>query len=251
MLKGCFELFLADMERVRIPEMIVVGISSDNRLSDFTPIHSLEIDGRIDSGLSATGNGGAFLRYIRDELVPYIDGHYRTQPYRILAAHSLGGLFALYAKETSPELFASEILMSPAFYGGNKKVLLDFPEFLRAHPHLAGSCYLTIGDEPGAKGRVDTLADELKGSAPAGFHWRYVSYPGEDHFSLPYKSLYDGLKFIYADWYFNVWDNDHSMGDAYRIKGEKALAIENYKRSLELNPNNENGKEQLKKYGVK
>src|ERR1700748_2461495 len=86
----------------------------------------------------------------------FLDGPYRKQPYRILAAHSLGGLFALYAKETSPELFASEILMSPAFYGGNKKVLLDFPEFLRAHPQLAGSCYLTIGDEPEAKARVDT-----------------------------------------------------------------------------------------------
>ena len=30
-------------------------------------------------------------------------------------------------------------------------------------------------------------------------------------------------------------------------KGEKKLAIENYERSISLNPNNEDGKEMLKK----
>jgi len=38
---------------------------------------------------------------------------------------------------------------------------------------------------------------------------------------------------------FNVYD---SLGEAYLIKGEKALAIENFEKSLELNPNNKNAK---------
>ena len=32
---------------------------------------------------------------------------------------------------------------------------------------------------------------------------------------------------------------------------EKELAIENYQKSLELNPSNENGKDMLEKLGVK
>lgn len=43
---------------------------------------------------------------------------------------------------------------------------------------------------------------------------------------------------------FNVYD---SMGEAYMIKGEKELAINNYEKSILLNPNNDNGKEMLKK----
>jgi len=35
----------------------------------------------------------------------------------------------------------------------------------------------------------------------------------------------------------NVYD---SLGEAYRIKGDKAQAIQNYKKSLQLNPNNQN-----------
>jgi tetratricopeptide (TPR) repeat protein len=47
---------------------------------------------------------------------------------------------------------------------------------------------------------------------------------------------------------WNVYD---SLGEAYMKHGEKDLAIENYQKSLELNPNNENGKNMLEKLGVK
>jgi CubicO group peptidase (beta-lactamase class C family) len=42
----------------------------------------------------------------------------------------------------------------------------------------------------------------------------------------------------------NTWD---SLAEAYMIKGNKELAIKYYEKSLELNPNNKNAIEQLKK----
>jgi predicted alpha/beta superfamily hydrolase len=299
--------FLSGDEKNRIPKMLVVGIISDNRVSDFTPLR--------DSGLISSGGGAGFLQFIRDELVDYISSHYRTAPYRILAAHSLGGLFALYAKESVPKLFQAEIVMSPAFNGPNKKILLDFPSFLMHSDSLSGNMFLTIGDEPGAKGRIDTLAGFLKQYAPSALHWSYRSYPEDDHFSLPYSSMYDGLKFIYEDFYTNIWDDHHlptrqaitehfrrlstqfgymmtpgedfvnncgyrqlrmrqynqaialfelnienhpnswnaydSIGEAYMDAGNTKLAIENYKKSITINPNNSNGKEMLKKIDVR
>lgn len=47
------------------------------------------------------------------------------------------------------------------------------------------------------------------------------------------------------DW--NVYD---SLGEAYLKMGNKAEAITNYKRSLELNPNNNNGRDVLKSLGA-
>lgn len=41
---------------------------------------------------------------------------------------------------------------------------------------------------------------------------------------------------------FNVWD---SLGEAYMESGNKELAIMNYKKSLELNPDNKNAKDML------
>jgi cytochrome c-type biogenesis protein CcmH/NrfG len=41
---------------------------------------------------------------------------------------------------------------------------------------------------------------------------------------------------------FNVYD---SLAEAYMVNGDKALAITNYEKSLELNPDNQNAVEQL------
>jgi tetratricopeptide (TPR) repeat protein len=46
---------------------------------------------------------------------------------------------------------------------------------------------------------------------------------------------------------FNAYD---SMGEAYMIKGEKELAIKNYKKSIELNSKNFGGIAKLKELGV-
>jgi tetratricopeptide (TPR) repeat protein len=43
---------------------------------------------------------------------------------------------------------------------------------------------------------------------------------------------------------WNVWD---SLGEAYMTRGDKELAIEGYEKSLELNPQNDAGREALKK----
>jgi tetratricopeptide (TPR) repeat protein len=42
----------------------------------------------------------------------------------------------------------------------------------------------------------------------------------------------------------NVYD---SLGEAYMNDGQKELAIQNYEKSLELNPDNANGKMMLKR----
>ncbi|MDQ3473492.1 MAG: beta-lactamase family protein, partial [Acidobacteriota bacterium] len=50
-----------------------------------------------------------------------------------------------------------------------------------------------------------------------------------------------------VEFYPNAWNVYDSLGEAYMNKGEKELAIANYKKSLELNPGNEGGAQMLKK----
>jgi Flp pilus assembly protein TadD len=45
---------------------------------------------------------------------------------------------------------------------------------------------------------------------------------------------------------FNTWD---SLGEAYMDRGDKDLAIQNYSKSLELNPNNHGARTQLASCG--
>src|SRR5690606_30626249 len=47
--------------------------------------------------------------------------------------------------------------------------------------------------------------------------------------------------------YPTAWNTYDSLGEAYALAGNNDLAIENYKKSIELNPDNQHGKEMLKK----
>jgi CubicO group peptidase (beta-lactamase class C family) len=50
-----------------------------------------------------------------------------------------------------------------------------------------------------------------------------------------------------VEFYPDAWNTYDSLGEAYMTNGEKDLAIANYKKSLELNPQNSNGVTMLKK----
>ena len=301
--------FLAGYDRNRMPEMIVIGIVNVDRGRDFTPVYLKTANGTLDSAKTASNAGaGRFLRYIADEVIPYVDNHYRVQPYQILAGHSLGGLFALYAKEQMPNLFPAMILTSPAINGVNDRMLSNIHSFIKgSHPHN-GKLFIAIGNENTQK--VDSLTAGLKQFAPTWLNWAYKKYSDENHFSAPYKSLFDGLKFFYKNWFIDYYGNSKiiyqdilrhfkilsdefgytisateefvnncgynqlragyienaiglfvenvkahpnsfnaydSLGEAYMKSGKTSLAIFNYKKSIELNPHNEDGKEMLEK----
>lgn len=295
--------FLSDFEINLISKMIVVAIPNTDRGRDFTP--------KFDLKAKEENGADKFLSFIEDEIVPYIDKSYRTEPYRILEAHSLGGLFGIYAKETKPNLFQASIIISPALTGDKNKlkVMEDFASYLKKNTLLSGKMFISLGNENTQA--IDLLKQQLKTFAPKSFKWSYKEYKEENHFSVPYKSMYDGLRFIYNDWHtevflnpnkvlykdiekhfkklskefgytinptedflnqcgyqqlrfkhyeeaieffkqniklhsnsFNVYD---SMGEAFMVNGQKALAIENYEKSILLNPNNEGAKAMLKK----
>ncbi|MCK5827431.1 tetratricopeptide repeat protein [Candidatus Bipolaricaulota bacterium] len=46
------------------------------------------------------------------------------------------------------------------------------------------------------------------------------------------------------------WNTHDSLAEAYAVVGERDLAITHYKKSLELNPDNDNTTTELAKLGV-
>ncbi|MBD11000.1 MAG: hypothetical protein CMC68_09725, partial [Flavobacteriaceae bacterium] len=99
-----------------IPPIIVVGIESLDRTRDLTPSNAGEnvYGGTGNLGIPQSGGAPKFLKFLSDELVPYMDSNYRTHPYRILEGHSLGGLFSVYTLMESKDLFDAFIVEAPA-----------------------------------------------------------------------------------------------------------------------------------------
>lgn len=193
--------FLA--RNARMPEMIVVGISNTDRTRDLTPTRLERLPGQPNVQFPTSGGADKFLKFIETELIPLVESKYRTQPYRALAGHSFGGLFALHAMLTRPELFNSYIAVSPSLQWDNFVLIDRAKEFFKARREYDRTLFISLGNEPGDIGDAFGLfRDELQRQQMKGFVWEAARYDDEDHGSVVLRSHYAGLRKIYDGWQF-------------------------------------------------
>ena len=164
--------FLAENDRM--PKMLVVGIVSGGRARrtlDLTPPSVAEIDNRVSPG---NGGADAFLSFIADEVIPFVDKTYRTRPYRMLVGHSFGGLFGIYALITKPKLFNAYIAADPSLYWNNEAVVVQAESFFLNAKSLRADLYMTSSSDPGKlPSAVGRLNAALGRTAPSGFRWNF------------------------------------------------------------------------------
>jgi predicted alpha/beta superfamily hydrolase len=95
-------------------QMVIVGIVNIDRNRDYTPTYAPEQPGNLQ--FPTSGKADKFTRFLSSDLIPYIDSHYKTQPYRILAGWSLGGLFTVHTFFENPQLFSAYLAVSPSLW---------------------------------------------------------------------------------------------------------------------------------------
>jgi hypothetical protein len=186
----------------RMPEMIVVGIGNTDRTRDLTPTKApmTRMDG---SPIEFPTAGGAdrFLSFISTELFPYIEGRYRTAPYRVFAGHSLGGLFAMHAFTTKPDTFNAYIAVAPSLTWDKNLVVRRTADLLKERRELQKTLVVTLGDEPDTDPALNDLKKILASDTrPAGFEWQVQRFDDEDHGSLVMRSHDIGLRKIFGLW---------------------------------------------------
>ena len=185
----------------RVPELIVVGVTNTDRTRDLTPVKSTQKNPAGELQSPTSGGADNFLKFFETELIPQIEKEYRVQPYRILAGHSLGGLFAIHAMMTKPGLFNSYIAVSPSLQWENDTELKRVEEFLKNQKEMKVTLFVSIGNEPGRIGAdFDTFKDLLSKTNIKDFSWQAERMGDEDHNSVVLRSHYFGLRKIYEDW---------------------------------------------------
>jgi len=86
----------------RISDLIVVGVTNTDRTRDLTPVKSTQKNAAGELVFPTSGGSDNFLKFFETELIPEIEKEFRVQPYRILAGHSLGGLFVIHTILRNP-----------------------------------------------------------------------------------------------------------------------------------------------------
>jgi CubicO group peptidase (beta-lactamase class C family) len=136
-----------------------------------------------------------------------------------LANHLIPSVAKEYAWNYTPEQeSATDLLTIVASTKGPEATLVRYAELKKAgssSPYaIDENTLIVIGYQFFSAGEID--------DAIRAFQWEVQDYPK----------------------YWNAYD---SLGEAYLKAGQKSLAIQNYEKSVELNPQNQNGIDMLKK----
>jgi predicted alpha/beta superfamily hydrolase len=205
---GQFRSALANIQflidRQLIPPLMVVGVPYlADRIHELTPPAS----GSTAQNFPTAGGADQTMQFIADELLPWIDAHYPTLPTRLLAGHSAGGLFALYAMVRRPDLFRVVIAMSPALFWNDDTLSADVAARLAADTVHTRTLFLTSGgletggleapiDQPTTAfaARMTALLDSLHTNR---LRFERRRYPRDAHSMTPLPGLVDGLRMAF------------------------------------------------------
>jgi len=192
---GIVNYMSSDIYRSRtIPEMIVVAIQNVDRRRDYTP------DKIITVRENNTGGGENFLSFLEDELIPELDQKYRTEPYRILFGHSLGGLLATHTYMKEKTLFNSFIAVDPSFGTWDSETMdkkLDslteqsFERFIYIATANWGK--RSIRNRDRHVRLYESLHSKCNGELPAKLEY----FDNEDHSSVPIIAFHNGISTIF------------------------------------------------------
>jgi enterochelin esterase-like enzyme len=121
--------------RKRIPPLIVVGIDNGGRRA--RPREYLPWGDETLSPPEPNPQGQQYPRFLLDEVVPFVELHYRVQPgaqNRVLGGSSYGAGIALFTVVARPGSFGGLLLESPSVYADDYHLLKD-ANAVRQWPH--------------------------------------------------------------------------------------------------------------------
>ena len=142
-------------------ELIIVGIDNagSERIDEYTPWEIAQYPSKQQ--------GDAYIRFIKENLKPFIDKNYRTQSNReqtAIMGSSLGGLISFYAFLQYPETFGKAGVFSPSFEMVKKSL-----DFAKDHGNLKDSkIYFMAGDKESQQ-MVAKMNQTIQQMKDAGF----------------------------------------------------------------------------------
>jgi predicted alpha/beta superfamily hydrolase len=186
-----------------IPETIVVGIGYgldlSRDLSAWVARRTRELTPTAMKDRAGSGEASQFARFVREELVPFIENNYRTDPGdRTLAGGSFGGLFALYMMLQSPNSFGQYIARSPSLYWDDRFLFKLERDYAAKHRDLPVTLFTSVGTAETDRMRSDwaDFVKVLRGRQFSGFRLVVATMPEARHNAAIGMAFYAGLKAV-------------------------------------------------------
>lgn len=179
------------------PEIIIVGITysgsktnpNENRSRDLTPTNIERI--------ASSGGASNFLKLLSDELIPFIDGRYRTdKTNRTLAGTSFAGMFTHFALFTQPSLFNNYIINNPTFWWDEDYSYKLEMTFYQSNKSLNAKVIYLSG-EFDALPNVTRMIEQIERHDYGNLTLRFREVENMAHLGGEAEAINQGMRFVF------------------------------------------------------
>jgi len=195
------------MNAGRMEEAIIVAIGYANgskgqqsRVRDYTPMYD-------KTWKLETGHAEQHAQFIRDVVLPYIDGKYRTlTSRRTFVGNSLGGLFGTYLLINYPQIFDHYVLGSPSIWFNHYSILnSSLTKLAKSLKTSSKKVYISVGqlETPEHQEHHDMvsaatkLAEKLSRLKSKNIHLKLKVIDEADHATAFPTTAIQGLYWLY------------------------------------------------------
>ncbi len=195
-----FEMVLATTRALAgsggMPDVIVIGLETDDPMSVYTPTNASVPDG---TPLPSSGGGPGYLEFIERELLPAIGRGFAAEPCTVLFGHSMAGLFTVYAMIEGGGSIRGFIASSPSLWWDGELMTSTLTGWNGGGDGSCSRLYLSMG------GEGETMLPPAERFAAAasenpGVEVLFLQFPGTGHQFVPFKSFACGIEYIFAPW---------------------------------------------------
>ncbi|WP_048512281.1 alpha/beta hydrolase [Chryseobacterium sp. FH2] len=199
--------FLSKQPYADIPEFIVIAIKNTDRTRDLTPTKSSKKSPVNPSQVLFENSGGSenFIKFIQEELKPFVNKTYRTANYSILVGHSFGGLFTVNTLLAHPDYFNAYVANDPSLWWDDKVLISKTKNYITKNKKFPENKFLYIAqanNEEQNKNWNSDMGDAIQEfknlvEVDKTLNFKHRFYEDEIHGNVSYPANYDALKFIF------------------------------------------------------
>jgi predicted alpha/beta superfamily hydrolase len=185
-----------------LPEVVVVGIAYEEDTQSYLRKRERDLLPAEVRGHEGSGNAEAFAGFIKEELLPFVESHYRVDPRdRALAGMSAGATFAAYVLCTTPELFHRYVMVSPYLIYGQEIVLDLEAAYAKNHDTLPARVYTAMGEmEPDyARGPWSALTENIRKRDYPDLRLEQELLDGLSHMDVVFTAYVNGMKEVFSE----------------------------------------------------
>ena len=182
------------------PEMILVGITYSGENADYDGLRAMDLTPVAVEQIKGSGNAPNFLKFLKRELIPFVESNYRADPTRrVLQGSSYAGLFTLYTLFSDPGMFSAYVSVSPAVPFGDRYAFRQEAEFAKEHKELPVKLYIAVGGSEGLSRPVHEFMQAVQSRGYQGLKLETRVAEGERHAGNKPELFNRGLRFVFGN----------------------------------------------------